>query len=94
MTNRALRLPLPLLRAIARAAQALVQPNTHTRIDFSVPPGEAALAASDSMSWHVFRNPISLFIGGVAAVILELAEPSVRAGFWERLGIPPESLLV
>jgi uncharacterized protein (DUF2236 family) len=31
----------------------------------------------------VFRNPVSLFIGGVAAVILELAEPRVRSGVWD-----------
>jgi uncharacterized protein (DUF2236 family) len=31
----------------------------------------------------VFKNPLSLFIGGVAAVILELAEPSVRSGVWD-----------
>ena len=29
------------------------------------------------------ENPVSLFIGGVAAVILELAEPGVRTGVWE-----------
>ena len=31
----------------------------------------------------MFRNPLALFVGGVAAVILELAEPRVRAGVWE-----------
>jgi uncharacterized protein (DUF2236 family) len=31
----------------------------------------------------VFKNPLSLFIGGVAAVIMELAEPRVRTGVWE-----------
>jgi uncharacterized protein (DUF2236 family) len=30
-----------------------------------------------------FKNPLSLFIGGVAAVIMELAEPRVRTGVWE-----------
>jgi uncharacterized protein (DUF2236 family) len=33
--------------------------------------------------WRVFKNPVSLYIGGVAAVILELAEPRVRTGVWE-----------
>ena len=37
---------------------------------------------ADSVSWRIFANPVTLFIGGVAAVILELAEPSVRAGVW------------
>lgn len=36
-----------------------------------------------SIAWQVFRNPIALFVGGVAAVILELAEPRVRAGVWD-----------
>jgi uncharacterized protein (DUF2236 family) len=29
------------------------------------------------------KNPLSVFIGGVAAVIMELAEPRVRTGVWE-----------
>jgi len=37
----------------------------------------------DSVSWRVFKNPLSVFIGGVAAVIMELAEPRVRTGVWE-----------
>jgi uncharacterized protein (DUF2236 family) len=35
------------------------------------------------VSWRVFKNPVTMFIGGVAAVILELAEPRVRTGVWE-----------
>jgi uncharacterized protein (DUF2236 family) len=31
----------------------------------------------------VFKNPLSLFVGGIAAVIMELAEPRVRTGVWE-----------
>lgn len=34
------------------------------------------------MSWQVFSNPVTLFIGGVTAVVLELAEPRVREGVW------------
>ncbi|MET0351581.1 MAG: oxygenase MpaB family protein [Rhizobacter sp.] len=30
----------------------------------------------------MFKNPVSVFIGGVAAVLLELAEPGVRSGVW------------
>lgn len=51
--------------------------------DFSQPAGEPALASPDSVSWRIFKNPVSLFIGGVAAVILEFAEPRVRTGVWE-----------
>jgi uncharacterized protein (DUF2236 family) len=41
------------------------------------------LVAPSSVAWQVFRNPVALFIGGVAAVILELAEPRVRSGVWD-----------
>ena len=50
---------------------------------FVGPAGEAALVPADSVSWRIFKNPVTLFIGGVAAVILELAEPAVRTGVWE-----------
>jgi uncharacterized protein (DUF2236 family) len=53
------------------------------RVDFSTPAGEAALISAQSVSWRVFKNPVTLFIGGVAAVILEMAEPCVRTGIWE-----------
>lgn len=52
-------------------------------IDFRTPPGEPALAAPDSVTWRIFKNPVALFAGGIAAVILELAEPRVRTGVWE-----------
>jgi uncharacterized protein (DUF2236 family) len=51
--------------------------------DFAAPQGEAALTGPDSVSWRIFKNPVALFIGGVAAVLLELAEPRVRTGVWE-----------
>lgn len=53
------------------------------KIDFRLPAGEPALAPADSVSWRVFRNPLSLYIGGITAVLLELAEPRVRSGVWE-----------
>jgi uncharacterized protein (DUF2236 family) len=37
----------------------------------------------DSISWRIFKNPLVLFVGGIAAVLLELAEPRVRTGVWE-----------
>lgn len=52
-------------------------------IDFSKPHGEPALTPPDSVSWIVFENPVSLFIGGITAVLLELAEPQVRSGVWD-----------
>jgi uncharacterized protein (DUF2236 family) len=52
-------------------------------IDFRAPMGEAALTPADSVSWRVFKNPVALFVGGIAAVLLELAEPRVRSGVWD-----------
>lgn len=78
-------LPLPglLSSRLDTAAHELLQPSGGPAIDFSAPAGEGALAGPDSISWRVFKNPVSLFIGGVTAVLLELAEPRVRTGVWE-----------
>lgn len=61
-------------------------------VDFTVPRGEPALAGPDSVSWRVFKNPVTLFIGGVAAVLLELAEPRVRAGVWDHTSFRSDPL--
>jgi uncharacterized protein (DUF2236 family) len=75
-----LRLPT----GIERKLETLWRGSPDTgRVDFSMPPGEAALIPAQSVSWRVFKNPVTMFIGGVAAVILELAEPRVRTGVWE-----------
>ncbi|WP_292043743.1 MULTISPECIES: oxygenase MpaB family protein [unclassified Brevundimonas] len=73
----------PIQRRIDQAAADYMQPEDMPRFDFTQPVGEAALIAHDSISWQVFKNPISLFIGGVTAVILELVEARVRAGVWD-----------
>jgi len=78
-----LRLPGWLQRSLDAAAESLLNSAQCRRVDFANPRGEAALLSPNSVSWRVFRNPIALFVGGVAAVILELAEPSIRAGIWE-----------
>ncbi|MEZ5894521.1 MAG: oxygenase MpaB family protein [Parvularculaceae bacterium] len=70
-------------RRLDRAAMAFLADPVLEAVDFSAPAGEPALTAPDSISWRVFKNPVTLFIGGVAAVILELAEPRVRSGVWE-----------
>ena len=51
-------------------------------VEFSRPAGELGLVTPASVSWRVFRNPIAVAVGGVAAVLLELGEPRVRAGVW------------
>jgi uncharacterized protein (DUF2236 family) len=51
--------------------------------DFREPAGEPALLPPDSVSWRVFRNPVTMYVGGIAAVLLELGEPRVRHGVWD-----------
>ena len=51
--------------------------------NFSTPVGEPAIVAPESVSWRVFSNPVSLYIGGIAAVLLEFGEARVRAGVWD-----------
>jgi uncharacterized protein (DUF2236 family) len=64
----------------------LMQPPAGMAFDFSQPAGEPALMPAGGVSWRVFANPVALFIGGVTAVLLELAEPSVRSGVWDHSG--------
>jgi uncharacterized protein (DUF2236 family) len=81
--NAPVVLPWPLQRGLEAATRALLDPGDQSSIDFLRPTGESALLPPDSISWRVFKNPVSLFIGGVTAVIMELAEPRVRTGVWE-----------
>jgi uncharacterized protein (DUF2236 family) len=78
-----LALPWPLQVSLESAARALLESGDRPPLVFSRPFGEPALLAPDSISWRIFKNPVALFIGGVAAVIMELAEPRVRTGVWE-----------
>jgi uncharacterized protein (DUF2236 family) len=78
-----LPLPLRVQRRIDDAARALLRPAGTPAVDFSQPRGEYALVPPDSVSWRIFKNPVALFVGGVTAVILELAEPRVRSGVWD-----------
>ncbi len=76
-----IRLPRLLRAPIEAAYEAAL--GDGPAVDFTKPAGEPALVGPDSVSWRVFKNPVTVFIGGVAAVVLELAEPRVRAGVWE-----------
>lgn len=78
-----IRLPGALQHRIDAATQAFIHGDRRFDADFATPAGEPAFIAPNSISWQVFKNPLSLFVGGVAAVILELAEPRVRAGVWD-----------
>lgn len=53
------------------------------RTNYLEPAGDPGLYGPQSAAWRVHSNPVSLAVGGVAAVILELAEPRVRTGVWE-----------
>jgi len=53
------------------------------RVNYLEPAGDAGFFGPRSMAWRVHANPVALAVGGVAAVILELAEPRVRTGVWE-----------
>jgi uncharacterized protein (DUF2236 family) len=90
---RLLPMPSPLRRRIDEAAQDWLQPPNGARVDFSRPLDAPALVPPDSVSWQMFKNPIALFIGGVAAVILELAEPAVRTGVWEHSSFRTDPVL-
>jgi uncharacterized protein (DUF2236 family) len=76
-------LPWPLQSGLEAVARVLLEPSEPPHIDFSRPIDEASLLLPNSVSWRVFKNPVSVFIGGITAVILELAEPRVRTGVWE-----------
>ena len=90
------RKPFPFQRAIVRrldkASRELLLPDGGRAIDFSRPAGEPALRAPDSVAWRIFKNPVATYIGGVTAVILELAEPRVRTGVWEHSGFRKDPL--
>ncbi|WP_221262698.1 oxygenase MpaB family protein [Sphingomonas kyeonggiensis] len=88
----ALSLPRPMLRRIGAAAGEMMGSAPGMDFDFAVPRGEPALVPADSVSWRVFKNPVTLFIGGVAAVILELAEPGVRDGVWQHSSFRTDAL--
>ena len=66
-----------------RAAQSYLNEPYLQKIDFSAPAGEESFTGPDSIAWRIFKNPVSLYIGGITAVILEFAEPRVRTGVWE-----------
>ncbi|MEZ5946237.1 MAG: oxygenase MpaB family protein [Hyphomonas sp.] len=53
------------------------------KVDYLNPPGEPAFAGPDSVSWRVFKNPVALAIGGIAAVLLEFADARIRSGVWD-----------
>jgi uncharacterized protein (DUF2236 family) len=53
------------------------------KIDFTAPVGAPAYLGPDSVQWRIYKNPIALGIGGVAAVLLEFADARIRSGVWD-----------
>ncbi len=53
------------------------------KIDYSQPAGELALQHPSSVQWRVFKNPVALGVGGVAAVLMEFADARIRSGVWD-----------
>lgn len=82
-----------LSRPLQRHVAELIYPAGTQPADFLAPPGEPALVAVDSVSWRVFNNPVAMVVGGVTAVLLELAEPRVRTGVWEHTTFRERPLL-
>jgi uncharacterized protein (DUF2236 family) len=75
-----------------KASRELLLPDGGRPIDFSRPVGEPALGGPTSVSWRIFKNLVTTYIGGVTAVILELAEPRVRTGVWQHSGFRKDPL--
>jgi uncharacterized protein (DUF2236 family) len=53
------------------------------QIDYLNPVGEPSLVPPTSPQWRVFKNPVAIAIGGVAAVLLEFADARIRSGVWD-----------
>lgn len=79
-------------RAILRGRQRTIErsrtvqlPTSYLgwKVDFANPPGAPAFTGPRSVSWRVFKNPIALGVGGVAAVLLEFADARIRSGVWD-----------
>ncbi len=81
-----------IVRRLDKVSRELLLPDGGRAIDFASPAGEPALGAPTSVAWRVFKNQFTTYIGGVTAVILELAEPRVRTGVWKHSGFRKDPL--
>lgn len=57
---------------------------------FQGPPGESGLVPAGSPATKIYSNPLTLYIGGITAVLMELAEPRVRHGVWDHSVFPTD----
>jgi uncharacterized protein (DUF2236 family) len=47
---------------------------------YARPAGDPGLVGPGSVSWEIHGDPAAVFIGGVAAIVMEILHPSVMAG--------------
>ena len=76
-----------------RQLHAFIYDDVGTESLFAKPVGEAALVPLDVVNARVYGNPLTVYIGGMAAVVLELAEPRVRHGVWDHSIFPERPVL-
>jgi uncharacterized protein (DUF2236 family) len=68
-------------RGIVQQVQALF--NDRARGEAPVPRSNRALFAPDTMIWRVHGDVVSMMVGGVAALLLQMLHPAVLAGVWD-----------
>ena len=87
-----LSLPPFLQRSLEAGLHSFLYPDSASDKHFLEPEGERALVSPQSVSWRIFKNPVALFVGGIAAVVFELAEPRVRTGVWQHTNFHSQPL--
>ena len=71
--SRPIALPRFLSERVERDARALAA-SRGAAVDFEKPAGEPALVGPDSVSWQVFRNPVTLFVGVLVSVFQAITQ--------------------
>ena len=76
---------VPFLNAARRRLEEMLPnltepPSGVPPINYLEPAGDPGIFGPDSVTWRVLSNPASVFIGGITAVIFELAEPACAPG--------------
>lgn len=66
--------------------------NDRTRGEEPVRRSDNALFAPDSMSWRVHGDVVSMMVGGIAALLLQMLHPAVLAGVWDHSGFRTDML--
>jgi uncharacterized protein (DUF2236 family) len=88
IAERSLRLPWPIGQLAERQVDAFLYASPKDKALFSEPAGEPGFVPLDGVNARVYASPLTLYIGGMSAVLLELAEPRVRHGVWDHSVFP------